>query len=321
MTLHFLDLRSVHDVLLCILLPGDEVVEGDDSEEDELSPDAPRFCTLMEDETGVVLDCDDAFTQMFGYAAEEVIGKPVLDQIHPEDQARAVEGWISMLSSRRIHQMRCRRRRKDGSWVWIDTTLHNFLNEPDRRHVLVEIIDVSAEMAALAEVERRATIDALTQCYNRHSILSALDLELEKGDSAHTAVVYLDLDGFKAVNDTLGHAAGDELLVLVAQRLEVASRDGDDVGRLGGDEFLVLLRSIPGSDVAMRAAQRISDAIGNHFELSAGIAELRASIGVACTDTDASTGEELVQLADAAMYESKGQGRGLPVLAAKANRR
>ena len=155
MTLHFLDLRGVHDVVLCILLPSDEVAEGEDSQANELPPAAPRFCTLMEDESGVVLDCDEAFMQMFGYTAEEVIGKQVLDQLHPDDHARAVEGWIAMLSSRRVQQFRCRRKRKDGSWMWIDTTLHNFLNQPDRNYVLVEIIDVSAEMVAQEALQDR----------------------------------------------------------------------------------------------------------------------------------------------------------------------
>ena len=102
----------------------------------------------MEDEAGIVLDCDEAFTQMFGYTAEELIGKSVLGQIHPDDQARVVEGWLAMLSSRRVQQTRLRRKRKDGSWMWVDTTLHNYLNQPDRNYVLVENIDVSAEMAA-----------------------------------------------------------------------------------------------------------------------------------------------------------------------------
>lgn len=314
MTLHFLNLLETDNIMLCILIPTDEEADEEVASE-EPQPATPRFSTLLEDEGGTVLDYDEAFTQMFGYTAAELIGQHVLDQIHPDDQARAVEGWLTMLSTRRTHQMRCRRKRKDGSWMWIDTTLHNFLNQPDRNHVLVEIIDVSAEMAALQELEMRATIDTLTQCSNRHSILGELERELEQGDSAHTAVIYLDLDGFKAVNDTLGHAAGDELLVLVAERLTVASRDGDDIGRLGGDEFLVLLRGVPGPDVAMHAAQRMCEAIGNSFELSSGTAELRASAGVACADTDARTGEELVQRADAAMYRSKDQGQGLPVLA------
>ena len=318
-TLHFFDLREAHGVFLAVLIPGDQA-ENDDTAAEETEIATPRFSTLLEDENGTVLEPDEAFTQMFGYAAEELIGKRVLDQIHPDDQARAVESWVAMLSSRRNQQMRCRRRHKDGNWMWIDTTLHNFLNQPDRNHVLVEIIDVSTEMAALQELERRATIDTLTECYTRQSILGELELALKHGDSAHTpvthaAVIYLDLDGFKAVNDTLGHAAGDELLTQVVGRLRAASRDGDDIGRLGGDEFLVLLRGVPSIEVAMRAAQRLCEAIGaSPFELSSGTTALRVSAGVAIADTDAHTCDELVQRADAAMYRSKDQGQGTPVL-------
>jgi diguanylate cyclase (GGDEF)-like protein/PAS domain S-box-containing protein len=316
-TLHFFDLREAHGVFLAVLIPGEKATNDDTAtDEPEIAAAPPRFSTLLEDENGTILEPDEAFTQMFGYAAEDLIGNRVLDQIHPDDQARAVESWIAMLSTRRAQQMRCRRRRRDGSWMWIDTTLHNFLNQPDRNHVLVEIIDVSSEMAALQELERRATIDLLTDCYTRQSILAELELALMQDDSAHTAVVYLDLDGFKAVNDTLGHAAGDELLTQVAERLRVASRDADDIGRLGGDEFLVLLRSIPTTEVALRAAQRLCDAIGgNGFELSSGTTTLRVSAGVAVADPRAETCDELVQRADAAMYRSKDQGQGTPVLA------
>jgi diguanylate cyclase (GGDEF)-like protein/PAS domain S-box-containing protein len=462
MTLHFLDIRPAHGVLLGIILPSDESGDESDGVADELPPATPRFATLLEDEGAKVLDCDEAFVQMFGYTAEELIGESVLDQIHPDDQGRAVEGWLAMLSTRRAQSMRCRRKRKDGSFMWIDTTLHNYINQPDRNHVLVEIIDVSAEMAAQEalqereellrrltdampvgllqldtdrnvvysnarlldilhgspytgsakgdsattahlqnsdppapststllmslteesmaafetalgrvldqgidedlevdmvlppgvwrralmsirallrgsgevggaitcvldvtdsararqELEKRATIDSLTRCQNRQSILGALEHELEQGDSQRTAVVYVDLDNFKPVNDTLGHAAGDELLVLVAQRLKVASRAADAVGRLGGDEFLVLLRGISGPEVAMQVARRIRQSLCSTFELSCGRVELRASIGVACADGDVRTAQELVQRADAAMYQSKYQEHGLPVLAA-----
>src|SRR5271166_2992772 len=146
-TLHFLDLRETNDVLLGILIPGDEAAE-EGSPVEELPPAPPRFSTLTEDEHAKVLECDDAFTQMFGFTAEELIGNSVLDQIHPDDQGRAVEGWLAVLSTHRDQHTRLRRKRKDGSWMWVDTTLHNYLNQPDRNHVLVEIIDVSAEMAA-----------------------------------------------------------------------------------------------------------------------------------------------------------------------------
>jgi diguanylate cyclase (GGDEF)-like protein/PAS domain S-box-containing protein len=456
-TLHFLDLRHIHGVLLCILIPSDEVA-AEEAGASEEAPAAPRFSSLKEDEGGIVLECDDAFTQMFGFTAEELIGKSVLDQIHPEDQGRAVEGWLAMLSTRRDQHTRLRRKRKDGSWMWVDTTLHNYLNQPDCNHVLIEIIDISAEMAAQEalqereellrrltdampvgllqldtdrnvvynnahlleilhgartgareelepedgesaeqadappptatallstltddglsafemslervldegidqdievdmvlesgvwrralmsirallrqggdvsgaitcvldvtdsararqELEKRATFDALTGCHNRSSILSSLQMELEQGDASMTGVVYVDLDEFKPVNDKLGHAAGDELLTLVAERLKIASRTEDVVGRLGGDEFLILLRSIPEADVAMRVARRICASLNSKFELSSGTIELRASVGVAWTDAETITAEELIRRADAAMYKSKDQGLGLP---------
>jgi len=461
-TLHFLDLRQVHGVLLCAIIPSDELAPELDDDAEELPPAAPRFSTLMEDEGGIVLDCDEAFLQMFGYTREELIGKSILDQIHPEDQGRVIEGWITMLSTGRTQQTRRRHKRKDGSWMWVDSTLHNYLKRPDSDHVLVEIIDVSAEMAAqealqdqaellrrltdampdgllqldtdrnvvyhnarlleilhghvgfaadsaasngqkpgpveslarllealsedavaaldaaLAgvlddgidqdvevdfvlgsgerryalmsirtlqrpsgelsgaiasvlditdsararqELERQATFDALTDAHNRSSILGAVQRELERDDSTMTAVIYADLDSFKPINDTLGHAAGDELLVLVAERLKIASRAVDDTGRLGGDEFLVLLRDIPGPDVAMQVAHRICESLGSTYTLSGGAVQLRASVGVACTRAGKMTADQLIKHADAAMYLSKDQGGGLPVLDEEAERR
>jgi diguanylate cyclase (GGDEF)-like protein/PAS domain S-box-containing protein len=467
-TLHFIDLREVHGVFLGAILPSDEDA-ADEPTELPTSPAAPRFCTLTEDEGARVVGADDAFTEMFGYTEEELLGKSVLDQIHPDDQGRAVEGWLAVISSNRAQQTRLRRRRKDGSYVWVDTTLHNYLNHPGRNCVVVEIIDISAEMAAQEalheheellrrltdampvgllqidvardvvynnaclleilygsepidsamtsepaplvpgeqeaaaerhnepaptvnallqtlteestasfaavldevlgagvdrdvevdivrpsgaprralmsvralsradgevggaitcvlditdsarareELEHRATYDTLTHVHNRSSILAVLQEQLEREDGHSTGVVYVDLDKFKPVNDMLGHAAGDELLVLVGERLKLASRDSDVIGRLGGDEFLIVLRDVPSSHVAMQVAERISMTVCGSFELSCGEADLRASIGVACGKHGAVTAEELVRQADAAMYRSKSDGQCVPVLAA-----
>jgi diguanylate cyclase (GGDEF)-like protein/PAS domain S-box-containing protein len=471
-TLHFLDLRAAHGVRLCVVLPSDEPApKGEEAEEVAAFP---RFATLLEDEGAKVIECDDAFTQMFGYTQEELLGESVLDQIHPDDQGRAVEGWLTMLSTRRDQLTRLRRRRKDGSWVWVDTTLHNYLNRPDRDYVLVELIDVTAEMAAqealeereellrritdampiglmqvdtdrnavyhngrleqilhaadpshersapdapssdapespepdlagplasadpdlpspaarellstltkeslarfeaalgyaleqgldedvevdivLAggewrralmsiralrrasgeisgaiasvldvtdsaraheELERRATFDALTGAHNRAAILDMLQAELDRDDDSVTGVVFVDLDKFKPVNDAHGHAAGDELLVLVAERLRELARREDGVGRLGGDEFLLLLPDIRGSDVALRVAERVCSALSGTIELSVGAVELSASVGVACAAGRTTGADELVKRADDAMYRSKKQASGKATL-------
>jgi diguanylate cyclase (GGDEF)-like protein/PAS domain S-box-containing protein len=451
MRLHFFDVRELYGVVLGVLIPTGELA-SEEGPGDELPATTPRVSTIIEDDTGLVMDCDDAFTQMFGYTAEDVIGERVIDHIHPDDQGRAVEGWLQMVSTRRIQQIRLRRRRKDGSWLWVDSTLHNLLNQPDHNHVVVEIVDVSAEMAAQDEVqereellqrlmdampdgvvqvdtdrkvvfhnarsldilhrspddagtsqpvtgelplstllhrvteegsaafdlalsdvldggvdqdvevevtppagehrrvlmniralhradgevsgaitcvldvtdsvrarqelEKRATFDALTRCHNRSSILAAVEHELQSEDTTTTGLLYVDLDNFKSVNDTLGHAAGDESLVLVAERLRAANRDDDKIGRLGGDEFLVVLRDIPGAEVAMSVAQRVCASLHTSVQLGCGTVELRASVGVACTSGEAISVDELVKRADEAMYRSKEQGKGLPVLSA-----
>ena len=177
------------------------------------------------------------------------------------------------------------------------------------------MLDVTDSARAREELEQRATFDALTRCHNRSSILAALRQELEREDATTTGVVYVDLDKFKSVNDTLGHAAGDEVLVLVVRYLKVANRADDEIGRLGGDEFLVLLRGIPGPGIAMSVAQRICESLRTSVQLSSGTVELRASVGVACAQDEAITAEELVERADAAMYRSKDQGQGQPALA------
>ncbi|HLI33069.1 MAG TPA: diguanylate cyclase [Solirubrobacteraceae bacterium] len=460
MRLHFVDVRARHGVLVCILVPTEEV--ADLTELASAQADAmPRFATLIEDESAAVLDCDESFVRMFGFSAEELIGKNVLDQIHPDDQPRAVEGWLAMLSTMRMQQARMRRRRKDGSYLWVDVTMHNFLHDPERRHVLVELIDVSAEMAAQeavqereellrrlmdampdgvlhvdrdrhvrfhnarlldilharampprsaqgtaaeqeqggteqgvclgellrtlseagsiafhmtlarvlaegvdeeleadfqaaqgewrralfsfralrrterevngaiitvlditdsararAELERRATFDALTHCLNRSSITAALQRELAGASRKETAVVFVDLDHFKQVNDTLGHAAGDEVLVAVVERLRHATRSEDQIGRLGGDEFLLLIRGVPEPEVAMGVAERISASLREPLRLAGGPLAMVASLGVAWVTGPDDDAESLIARADEAMYRSKAAREGLPVLAA-----
>ena len=113
------------------------------------------------------------------------------------------------------------------------------------------MLDVTDSARARQELEHRATYDTLTHVHNRSSILGvAAAASSSARTRQRTGVVYVDLDKFKPVNDTLGHAAGDELLVLVAERLKLASRDSDVIGRLGGDEFLIVLRDVPGPDAS-----------------------------------------------------------------------
>jgi diguanylate cyclase (GGDEF)-like protein/PAS domain S-box-containing protein len=174
------------------------------------------------------------------------------------------------------------------------------------------VSDITESARARAELTVKATFDALTGCYNRASVQTVLDRALADDDPP-VAVVYVDLDEFKAVNDTYGHAAGDELLVHTARTLGALLREGDAVARLGGDEFLVVARGVGGPAQALAVAERAADPLGRPAGLRAATVHLAASIGAAVS-TPGDTAETMIARADAAMYESKRAGRCLPVL-------
>lgn len=171
--------------------------------------------------------------------------------------------------------------------------------------------DVTDRVNLRRELEIRASVDMLTRCLNRAATLDLLDLILARHDGAGTgtAVVFIDLDRFKAVNDGLGHAAGDRLLAIAAERLRTAVRNVDQVGRLGGDEFLVLCPGVESEARALEIAQRLAHVLDTTVDLEPGIVELKASVGVAWT-FEAIGGDALVAQADDAMYTSKQQGSG-----------
>jgi diguanylate cyclase (GGDEF)-like protein/PAS domain S-box-containing protein len=186
---------------------------------------------------------------------------------------------------------------------------------------IVSVADVTESARMRAELERRATFDALTGCYNRAAVMSMLERCLRTQDERDgLALVFVDLDGFKAVNDRLGHAAGDDLLKIVAHRVGNTVRALDSVGRLGGDEFLVVCPNITSLDEAGHVGERIADALRHEITLAGERISLRASVGVAwrrttpdCWQVPARTAESLVATADAAMYESKRHGAAQPV--------
>jgi diguanylate cyclase (GGDEF)-like protein/PAS domain S-box-containing protein len=176
---------------------------------------------------------------------------------------------------------------------------------------IVTVTDVTESSRLREELRLRATYDALTGCHNRASTIAVLEQALAAG--VRTAVVFVDLDRFKPVNDELGHAAGDAVLVEAARRLTSVLREHDVVGRLGGDEFLLVCRRIEGEDEALAIARRVRDTLHGDVELPEGTVRLRSSIGVAVSEPGLDA-DGLVARADAGMYESKRARAGEPVL-------
>jgi diguanylate cyclase (GGDEF)-like protein/PAS domain S-box-containing protein len=179
------------------------------------------------------------------------------------------------------------------------------------------VADITDSARMREELKRRATFDDLTGCYNRASIMNVLEENIASGQRhAERAVVFIDLDLFKAINDERGHAAGDELLVVVAERLQSAVRDGDTVGRIGGDEFLAVCPDIGGPEQAMKLAERLARAQREAVRVASGASiVVQTSIGVAWSSGEGADADAIVAKADSAMYESKREGAGQPKLA------
>ncbi len=179
------------------------------------------------------------------------------------------------------------------------------------------VADVTDSARMRDELKRRATFDELTGCYNRASFMRALEANVADAQpDAERAVMFVDLDRFKEVNDRAGHAAGDELLRGVGERLRATVRSNDMVGRVGGDEFLVMCPQVGGPEGAMRLAERLAQALRDPVRLAAGSAAAQLSIGVAWSAGTGVGADTLVAQADAAMYQSKRQGSGEPQYAA-----
>ncbi|MEU7901724.1 diguanylate cyclase domain-containing protein [Actinoplanes sp. NPDC049118] len=172
---------------------------------------------------------------------------------------------------------------------------------------IICLTDVTEDVRMREELKQRATYDALTGCRNRASTLTALqDALTGSGNTRGTAVVFIDLNEFKQVNDRHGHAAGDELLTYVAGRLRASVRDGDVVGRFGGDEFVVICADVPGPDQARRIGETLVAALSaSHLDVAGERLLPQASIGVAWEDSAAGSPRALIARADAAMYAAK----------------
>jgi diguanylate cyclase (GGDEF)-like protein/PAS domain S-box-containing protein len=175
--------------------------------------------------------------------------------------------------------------------------------------------DVTDQVQLRHELELRASVDTLTSCLNRAATIELLTATLDRhgGIGNGTAVVYIDLDHFKRVNDLHGHAAGDRLLVMAVERLRGTMRGADQLGRLGGDEFLAICPGVESAGQAMEIAARLAAVLDLQVDIGSCCVDLKASVGVAWT-TDAIEADSLIAQADSAMYSSKRRGSGRATL-------
>lgn len=418
-------------------------------QQDEVERRTPT-CRLVRNEAALITDVEDSIVEILGWRPEQILGSPPTDLVHPDDLARAVGAWFSMMNDPgSTRTWRGRFRTADGGWRWIEAHNTNRLDDPEdpgiftvirpaeadsqdleeelrareeliarltdalpvgvfqvdrdrqmlftngRLHRILgtpPVVEMASQFSAVAdedrrrlddaveaalngsevdglelrfaavvphpdfastrvcevslrpltdgagsvsgvigtlsdvtesvdlrrELELRASVDTLTGCLNRAAIFESLDFALRASHHSRVgvAVIFVDLDRFKEINDGLGHAAGDRALLSAAERIRGAIRTGDVLGRIGGDEFLVVCPSATSPDAVALVAQRISEALRVPPGSGADQIQLSASIGVAWTDRTDESPDGLIAQADGAMYQSKLEASSAVVRAA-----
>lgn len=249
--------------------------------------------------------------RVLGWSPDEVVGSRFTRLIHPADLPRWRAALAEAAGPRGSASLEWRVRHRDGSWRHLETTVSNLLDEPGVVGIVLNARDVTERKALEHQLRHNAFHDPLTGLANRALFRDRLEHALSVSDRHRrtVAVLFLDLDDFKAVNDGRGHGTGDDLLVAFAARLRHAVRASDTIARMGGDEFAILLEYGDSEAEAVRAAERVLDALRTPFALGRGEVATQASIGIA-TGIGAEDAEDLMRNADVAMYVAKTTGKG-----------
>jgi diguanylate cyclase (GGDEF)-like protein/PAS domain S-box-containing protein len=257
------------------------------------------------DERSVIRYVSPSVTQLLGWTPEEMVGQPSSHYRHPDDRGSVelTTGTIGepVVSVRRL-------RHANGTYRWMESTARSVRTGHGHIEVLSTSRDITDRYLAQKELARRATHDPLTGLPNRDLLHQRLEALLGRTGEEGAAVVFLDLDGFKAVNDRHGHAAGDDLLREVGRRLRTATRGHDTVARYGGDEFVLLLADLHDPEEAGRVVARVEAALSQPWPIRDTELALSGSIGFIPVRAGA-TAEQLLAEADAAMYADKARRR------------
>ncbi|HUC38284.1 MAG TPA: EAL domain-containing protein [Acidimicrobiales bacterium] len=288
----------------------------------ELRTREARFSALVQhssdvvsvvDERGVVSFQSQSVERVLGWDPATSVGLSLPSMLHPSDQPRwsaVVERVMVSPNSEVVTEWKLRH--ADGSWKSFQSVVTNLLHEPSVRGLVLNSRDITDQKALEDQLRHQAFHDPLTGLANRALFAEHLEHAARRRIRSGTglAVLFIDVDDFKAVNDLRGHAVADELLHKIAQRLSEVLRDADLIARLGGDEFAVLLETEPVDPHPLVVASRLIDAFSKPFEISSTQVHARVSIGVAIDDSGGESAQDLLRNADLAMYAAKIRGKG-----------
>jgi diguanylate cyclase (GGDEF)-like protein/PAS domain S-box-containing protein len=273
------------------------------------------------DETERLVDANDALCDLLGFTLERLRGRTAIELTHPDDR----DTYIAASAQIRAKQHRGTHRvpqqvmvRADGEPVYCELHVAMSVQDDGRRFWLVVFQDITERRRTAEALRHQATHDELTGLPNRFRVNELLGQLLGGENSAKVAVLFCDIDNFKRVNDSLGHDAGDELLVALARRLEDGLPDGCTVARLSGDEYVIICADIDAVGGVETLANRVSTLLRTAVPVHGQLVRVSATIGAAMPNGGPSTSADLLRFADAAMFDAKKRGAGRVSLASAA---
>jgi diguanylate cyclase (GGDEF)-like protein/PAS domain S-box-containing protein len=267
---------------------------------------------MITDMSGIIEYVNPRYTEITGYTRAEIIGTTARLLEFSDAQDSEQRGMRECISVGDIWTVSMRGARKNGEQFWQAVSASPVLNESGLlTHIVVSIEDTSQQRAIHAQMEQLAFYDPLTGLENRRLFKDRLEQNIKqvRRSKGVMALLFIDLDDFKYVNDTLGHDAGDELLVVVAERLKQCVREEDIVARLGGDEFTIILANLKDGKSASSVTNKIIKALQIPIPLRAQDVSISGSIGITIAPDDSMDPNELMRNADLAMYRAKASGR------------
>lgn len=283
---------------------------------------AAEYRLLIENSTDLIAHCDaegryvsisPSYSKMMGLAVDEMIGQRVVDFLHPDDRAPASDALSHLFNGGVLPDVvEVRKRHRKGHYLTLGTKACGVSDPSTGKNIGAVLVsrDITEDKEKIRKLEKMATHDTLTDLPNRAWINEQISFMLaQEEDPVYTTVLFIDLNGFKAVNDSLGHATGDALLQQVSKRLQRCMRPGDSVARLGGDEFVVAAKC-SNREVASAIAQRLINTLKKPFMINGQEIQISAAIGISLARFGTISAKMLFEHADTAMYEAKARGDG-----------
>jgi diguanylate cyclase (GGDEF)-like protein/PAS domain S-box-containing protein len=287
----------------------------------EIKRQRARFQSLVQNSSDVITVVDPrgivhyqspAIGPVFGHDPAAVIGTEVADLLHPDDRSSAFASFARVLADpSQMASFASRFRHADGSWRNCETAVTNLVPDPSVGGLVLNTRDVTERIGLEQQLKHLAFHDPLTDLGNRMLFTDHVQRALSRGRRTGTplAVLFLDVDEFKAVNDGLGHPAGDQLLVTIAERLRGCVRAGDTVARFGGDEFAILLEDLAEPSLVIEVADRIMQVLRQPVLINGREVLANVSMGVTVSQDAQEDADVLLRDADAAMYLAKSNGK------------